>query len=62
MVNRITPEAQLMTGLFVFFKNIVTIALGIVLGGYLILKIAEHKAQDMVRALQESQRNAVPFK
>lgn len=62
MANRITPEAQLMTGLFVFIKNIVTIALGIVLGGYLILKIAEHKAQDMVRAFEEGQRNAVQLK
>ena len=62
MANRITPEAQLMTGLFVFFKNIVTIALGIVLGGYLILKIAEYRAHDLLKEFRESQRNAMPLR
>jgi hypothetical protein len=58
MPPRVTPEAQLMIGLFTFAKNIVTIALGIVLGGYLILRIAEYRAKDMMAKFQESVQSA----
>lgn len=54
MANRVAPEAQLMIGIFTFAKNIVTIALGIVLGGYLILQIAEHRAQQMLTQFREN--------
>jgi len=47
-----------MIGLFTFAKNIVTIALGIVLGGYLILRIAEYRANDVMAKFRESAQSA----
>ena len=62
MANRITPEAQLMIGIFEFAKNIVTIALGIVLGGYLILRIAEYRAHDMLMQFRANLQSSTPHK
>jgi len=59
MSARVSPETQLMIGMLNFIKNIVTIALGIVLGGYLMLQIAEHRAKETLTKFRENlQQNA----
>lgn len=60
MANRVSPESQLMIGMFNFAKNIVTIALGIVLGGYLILQIAEYRTKEILTKFQQQMQNAGP--
>lgn len=60
MASRVPPETKVMIGLFNFVKNIVTIALGIVLGGYLILQIAEYRAKELMTKFQEQRRHAIP--
>lgn len=60
MANRITPEAQLMLGIFEFAKNFVTIVLGIALGSYLILQIAEYIAREMEKSVRENLQNSAP--
>jgi len=61
MPARVSPEAQLMIGIFTFAKNIVTIALGIVLGGYLILQIAEYRANELLTKFQGQMQHAAPL-
>ena len=60
MARRVSPESEIMLGLFNFVKNIVTTALGIVLGGYLILQIAEYRAKEMLTKFQEQVQHAAP--
>lgn len=61
MAQRISPETELMIGIFNFFKNIVIVALGVVLGAYLLLEIAEYRTKEAVTRLQEQmQRQAKP--
>ena len=62
MANRTTPEAQLMIGIFEFAKNIVTIALGIVLGSFLIMQIAEYRAREIMMNVRENLQNSTPHK
>lgn len=60
MASRITPEAQLMLGIFEFAKNVVTIALGIALGSFLIMQIAEYRARKIMMNVRENLQNSTP--
>lgn len=56
MKQRISPETELLVGIFNFIKNIVTVALGVVLGAYLLLQIAEYRAKEAVKRFQQEMR------